>query len=213
MSSSIRSLSLPILSDAHFYISGDVTLHPSAAIAPGVLLQADPGSRLVISAGVCIGAGCIVHAHEGSLVLEVGATLGTGVLIIGSGNIGINACVGSQTTIINHSVPAQQIVPPGSLLGDQSRQVVIVEASEPYHPSPNSAPSSGAAATASEPPPSPDQASSASSAAPAPAPESPPPQPPDTAPDQAVKVVYGRTYIERMMVTMFPHRQSTDNTP
>ncbi len=83
------------------YISGEVTIDPSAAIAPGVLLQASPNSRIIIGAGACIGLGSILHAYEGTLEVEAGANLGAGVLVVGKGKIGANACIGSTTTILN----------------------------------------------------------------------------------------------------------------
>lgn len=177
------------MSDAHFFISGNVTIHPSAAIAPGVMLQADPDSQLVIAAGVCIGIGCILHAHQGDLIVESGATLGSGVLVVGNGTIGANACIGSMTTILDRSVPPQQSVPPGSLIGDDSRNVVIVEASETF-PSPEPSPTKPLGTP--EPP---DSAHSTSA----------------SSKGTTVRVVYGRTYLERMMITMFPHRQASDS--
>lgn len=110
------------ISNSHFYVSGNVTIHPSAAIAPGVLLQADPESQIIIAAGVCVGMGTILHAHAGILEVESGANIGAGVLIVGKGKIGTNACIGSMTTILNSNLGWGQVVPPGSLIGDASRQ-------------------------------------------------------------------------------------------
>ena len=114
--------SLHPISNSHFYVSGNVTIHPNAAIAPGVLLQADPESQIIIAAGVCVGMGTILHAHEGILEVESGANIGTGVLIVGKGKIGTNACIGSMTTILNSDLGWGEVVPPGSLIGDASRQ-------------------------------------------------------------------------------------------
>lgn len=111
------------ISDFHSYASGDVTIDPSAAIAPGVLLQADPDSRIAIAAGACIGMGSVLHANQGTLIVETGATLGAGVLIVGAVKIGANACVGSVTTILNRDVERGNVIPPGSLLGDESRRL------------------------------------------------------------------------------------------
>lgn len=194
MSSLIRSPLPPLVSDAHFYISGNVTVHPSAAIAPGVMLQADPESHLVIAAGVCIGVGCILHAYQGTLEVDAGATLGSGVLVVGQGKIGANACIGAMTTILNSSIPAKEIIEPGSLIGDHSRHVVIVEASEPY--SPNSAATEQPTPTPEPIAPPPD---------PTPAAESTPASKPEATPE-SVRVVYGQSYLQRMMITMFPHR-------
>lgn len=209
MSSLIRSSSPAVIRDAHLCISGPVTVDPSAAIAPNVLLQADPDSKLIVSANVCVGMGCVLHAHEGTLELEAGVTLGSGVLIIGHGKIGANACVGAMSTIINSSVLPQQIIPPGSLIGDGSRQVVEVEPPQPAAPDADPEPAfhSGAQSSSAEP----TQASPDSSAASFqanPTEDQSTPQPSAAAKSNKSRVVYGQAYIERMMLTMFPHRQS-----
>ncbi len=108
-------------SDAVHYLSGDVVVDANAGVAPGVLLQADPGSRIDIAAGVCIGMGSIVHALDGSISIEAGATLGTGVLVIGQGVIGARACIGSSSTVFNTSVESHQVIPPGSLIGGEQK--------------------------------------------------------------------------------------------
>lgn len=100
------------------YIQGDVDLAPGVAIAPGVLLGAAPGCRLVISAGVCLGADVVVQARHGDLVIEPGASLGSGVLVVGQGSIGQHTCIGANSTIINPKLGASQAIAPGSLLGD-----------------------------------------------------------------------------------------------
>lgn len=105
------------------YVSGEVTIDPSAAIAPGAILQATPNSRIAIAAGVCIGMGSVLHAHDGILEIGSGAILGAGVLVVGAGKIGENACIGSATTIFNCSIEPGQVVAPGSLIGDTSRSV------------------------------------------------------------------------------------------
>ncbi len=105
------------------YISGEVTIHPSAVLAPGVILQAAENSKIVIGPGVCIGMGAILQVHEGTLEVETGANLGAGFLMVGKGKIGANACIGSATTVFNYSVEPGQVVPPGSILGDTSRQI------------------------------------------------------------------------------------------
>ncbi len=108
---------------------GEVFIHPHAVVASGVLLWAESGSRLEIAAGACIGMGTILHASHGTMLIATGASLGAGVLFMGSGEIGPQACVGAATTIINTSVPAGAVIPPGSLLGDTSRPVSIEETS------------------------------------------------------------------------------------
>jgi carbon dioxide concentrating mechanism protein CcmN len=203
MNTSMRSPSLPLIHDAHFFISGDVTIHPTAAIAPGVLLQADPGCQLTIAAGTSIGIGSILHAHQGSLVVEAGVTLGSGVLIVGSGIIGANACIGSTATIFNRSIEPHQSVAAGALLGDESRQIDLVEQVGEFV-------DSGA----------PQTSTNAKASAPNSTPETPQPETsqPGTSQESAAsdavpptgktQVVYGRAYLEKIMVTMFPYRQA-----
>ncbi len=113
------------------YISGEVTIHPSAVLAPGVILQAAVNSKIVIGPGVCIGMGAILQVHEGILEVEAGANLGAGFLMVGKGKIGANACIGSATTVFNYSVEPGQVVPPGSILGDTSRQIAPTKQLEP----------------------------------------------------------------------------------
>lgn len=113
----------PMINNAQVYVSGDVSIDESAAIAPGVILQADSNSRILISRGVCIGLGTILHAREGILEIEPGVVLGAGVLIVGQGKVGLNACIGSGTTVLNSSIAPFQVLPAGSLIGDTSRPV------------------------------------------------------------------------------------------
>lgn len=110
------------ISNSQFYASGNVTVDPGAAIAPGVLLQADLGSEITIASGVCIGMGAILHAHKGKLEIAEGTNVGTGVLIVGDCKVGANACIGSMTTIFNSSIARGEVISPGSLIGDKSRQ-------------------------------------------------------------------------------------------
>jgi carbon dioxide concentrating mechanism protein CcmN len=105
------------------YISGEVTIHPSAVIAPGVILQAAANSKIIIGAGVCIGMGSILQVDEGTIEVEAGASLGAGFLMVGQGKIGLNACIGAATTLFNSSIPPALVVPPGSILGDTTRQL------------------------------------------------------------------------------------------
>jgi carbon dioxide concentrating mechanism protein CcmN len=127
-------MSVPLLrlsNNFDTYISGEVTIHPSAVLAPGVILQAAVNSKIIIGPGVCIGMGAILQVHEGTLEVEAGANLGAGFLMVGKGKIGANACIGSATTIFNYSVEPGQVVPPGSILGDTSRQIDPTKQLEP----------------------------------------------------------------------------------
>ncbi len=205
--------------DLSTYLSGDVVIHRDAVIAPGVLMLADPGSRIIIGAGVCIGLGAILHAHGGDLTIEAGATLGAGVLVVGAGCIGANTCVGATTTVFNTSIDRGQLIPPASLLGDTSRQIgetpekPILEAEHTvFHsevryavpeasvgPPPASQPEPTATATTAPAVTTPAAATPASSppvseSSPAPEPELSP-KPPGS--------VYGKAHFERLRYYLF----------
>ena len=131
-------ISPPQLLNTDVYVSGDVTIDPSAAIAPGVVLRAEPDAQIVIGAGVCIGKEAILHAYEGILEIETGAILGAKVLVVGAGKIGENACIGSETTLLAIAIEPKQVIPPGSLIGDKSRVMEQEESSnvKPVPPAP-----------------------------------------------------------------------------
>ena len=128
------------------HLDGNVSIDPSAAIAPGVLLQADADSRITIGAGVCIGAGTIVHATGGNLDICMGVCLGRGVLIIGSGTIEQNACIGAGTTILDPQIEAGAAIATHSLIGDFSRgEVSVVDNPTEPPATPSAAPAPTAA--------------------------------------------------------------------
>ncbi|KPQ40509.1 MAG: hypothetical protein ACLFM4_13945 [Phormidium sp.] len=103
------------------FVSGDVTIHANAAIAPGVVLQAGQDERIVIADGVCLGLGVVLHARRGDICIKAGANLGAGVLIIGACTVGPYASVGAASTIIDTDVAADQVLAAGTVLGDRSR--------------------------------------------------------------------------------------------
>lgn len=115
---------LQLISTSPACASGDVAIDPSAAIAIGVLIQADPNSKIVIAAGVCIGMGSIIHAQHGTLQIGAGANLGAGVLILGQCHIAENTCIGSLSTILNSSTTPGQVIPPNSLLDGISTESI-----------------------------------------------------------------------------------------
>ncbi|HTL89346.1 MAG TPA: hypothetical protein VL134_08085 [Leptolyngbya sp.] len=129
----MQSLPLQLMpvSTTDYYVSGDVTIHAGAAIAPGVLLQADPGSRIVIHRSVCVGLGSVIHAREGTIELGEGVILGAGVLLVGNVLVGDRACVGSGTTVMNRAIDSLSIVPPSSLLVNEHNQPEAVKAPQP----------------------------------------------------------------------------------
>ncbi|MGK7908991.1 MAG: hypothetical protein AB4040_17435 [Synechococcus sp.] len=100
-----------------YHVGGDVSIHPSATIAPGALIHAEPNCKVSIGSAACIGMGVVIHACEGDVEVDSGVNLGAAVLIVGHASVGANACVGSSTTIRNSRVGSGEVVPPGSLIG------------------------------------------------------------------------------------------------
>ncbi|MBD1912135.1 MULTISPECIES: hypothetical protein [unclassified Leptolyngbya] len=93
-----------------YWVVGEVVVDPSAAIAPGTLLLAEPGCRLFIGPGVCMGTGSIVHGFGGDLTIEAGAVVGSAALLLGNGKIGAKACIGASATLVNPTVEAGQMI-------------------------------------------------------------------------------------------------------
>ena len=120
-------------------LCGDVEIDPTASIAPGVILQAAPNSRIIIGVDVCLGMGVIISACGGDVEISNGATLGSGVLVIGRSQIGNNACIGTSTTIINTDVESMKVITPGSIIGEDSlstKKEIVQNDSEPPVSSP-----------------------------------------------------------------------------
>ena len=109
----------PVQTSPHF--QGEVHLDPQAVVAPGVCLIANPGSRIQIGAGVCLGMGTILHADGEGIVLETGVIVGAGVLLIGTVRVGAQSCIGSASTVYNTTIAPGQVIAPGSLLGETGR--------------------------------------------------------------------------------------------
>ena len=76
---------LQFVSHTRYYRGGDVVVDASAAIAPGVVLRASANGAIRIGPGACVGAGVVIQARQGCVFVEAGASLGTGVLIVGQG--------------------------------------------------------------------------------------------------------------------------------
>ncbi len=212
--------SLQPMRDVCFYVSGHVTVHPDAAIASDVLLQADPDSQIIIHAGVSLGSGSILHASGGVLEIRENTTVGNRVLIVGHGTVGKSACIGAFSTLmLKVDVADCQVLPPSSLLGDASRKIAEPTHSESlngserasdqndtdqFHPDSDQASSDNAAAQNGDRPSSSEKAAEAEKAA-------------NT--DEAIGSdetnsslqknghVYGRAAVEEMIRVMFPARQ------
>ena len=173
-------------------------------------MQAEPGSRISIAAGACIGLGVILHAREGTLEIEAGVILGAGVLVVGAGKIGANACIGAGTTLIDPCIDKMQIMPAGSLIGDTSRQA----SAEATAAAPTAAPTSPETPEATTPPVAPPiEPPSPAQTPPPTAPETTPDAPESTAaeppqPGETPTILYGQAHINRLLGTLFPHRQA-----
>jgi carbon dioxide concentrating mechanism protein CcmN len=128
------------IGDFRSYVCGDVVIDETAAIASGVLLQADQGGKIIIGAGVCIGMGAVLHAQGGLLEIGAGANLGAGVLVYGSSKIGEGACIGASSSIVRAIIAKGAIVPPCSLisgLGEVEKEAIPAPTSLESPPSTN----------------------------------------------------------------------------
>ena len=117
------------IGDFRSYVCGDVVIDQTAAIASGVLIQADQGGKITIAAGVCIGMGAVLHAQGGVLEIGAGANLGAGVLIYGTSKIGEGACIGASSSIVRAVIAKGAIVPPCSLISGLEQSAIEKEAS------------------------------------------------------------------------------------
>lgn len=191
----------PVIS-ADIYISGDVRIHESAIIGSGAILQADPGCRIIVSAGACIGMGAVIHAHQGSVEIHTGVNLGAGVLVVGDCVIGENACVGAVTTLFNTSIAASQLVSPGTFLGNAGRplksqssatpQERVVE--KPSPPAVEAAESSSSQPESSEPQPASDSSALVKPGE-----------------NDALPKIPGQEQLDRLLGKLFPYNQSMNS--
>ena len=187
---SLLSLQLRPISISHYYVSGDVTIQEGVAIAPGVLIQADPDSSVIINTGACIGIGAILHASNGILEIGEGANVGAEVLLVGQVSIGRNACIGAASTIFNSSVASGSLIPPGSVVGDSSRPPDELQVTNTVdYSAAGSAPT-----TEPSPTPKPSQPSTSTLAV-------------HSDPSAQSPNVYGQVYVNQLLVKMFPHHQ------
>ncbi|KAM3095509.1 hypothetical protein ACKFKF_24640 [Phormidesmis sp. 146-12] len=192
------SLQLRSIDTAHYFVSGDVTIQAGSAIGSGVLIQADPGSRVVIGTGVCIGLGSVIHAHGGTIEIQEGANIGAGALLVGAMTIGARACIGSASTLLDSSVEAGGLVPSGSLLGDRSRPHTELQVTDtqpiselPIQPTVTVDPWTDEPAVE----------------------EKPSEEKPPDAEKVAEVNVYGQTYVNNLLVRLFPNQRNLNNPP
>ncbi|ERN41420.1 carbonic anhydrase/acetyltransferase, isoleucine patch superfamily [Rubidibacter lacunae KORDI 51-2] len=206
--------SLPTVIRRDACICGDVTVSDRATISPGAVLQAAPGSRIVIGDGACIGAGAVLSACGGTIAIETGAMLGAGVLVFGWGTIGKYACIGTAATIYQTDVAATVAIAAGQIFGDPT----LPNSNPAQPPAAADEAEDAPAARAEEPPPSPPAAATDSNDAEA--------SDADKATDTKSSAtnaraegngsatrnghidvtIYGRSYVESLISTIFPHR-------
>ncbi|MBW4625369.1 MAG: transferase [Brasilonema octagenarum HA4186-MV1] len=195
--------------DFDSYISGEVIIHPSAVLAPGVILQAAPNSKIIIGSGVCVGMGSILQVHEGTLEVEAGANLGAGLLMVGKGRIGANACIGAATTIFNCSVDPGQVLPAGSVLGDTSRRISESPTQTEQTTQESSITNPTFSTTESENGTGRQKGQAGKEESSAISPSSSSLSPPVSTQDSQISsYIYGQQSIQKLLVTLFPHKQS-----
>jgi len=202
------------------YISGEVIVHPSAVIAPGVILQAATNSKIVIGPGVCIGMGSILQVNTGIIEIEAGVSLGAGFLMVGGGRIGVNACIGSATTVFNCSVEPGQVVAPGSVLGDTTVRAALPSPSEidikELKPSTTKAAQNGTGKDKNKSEQIPSLINSSQTKSneeehlitEEPAVTNQDSESSDAEPNIFGTQIYGQGSVQRLLITLFPHRQS-----
>ena len=208
------------LNNASAFVSGDVTIDPSVAIATGVILQADRDSQIVIATGVCIGMGAIIHAHQGKIEVEAGANIGAGVLVVGHGTIGAKACIGAETTLLNPVITAKQVVPAGTIIGDESRSVTLSsssqEKSDPGEVQTSSQEKSdpGEVQTSSTDHPKNSQSEESSEVSPktSSVSDSTAATSLEKSPNPTASIVYGQVHLNQLLNTLLPHRRSLNNS-
>ncbi|PSF38030.1 carbon dioxide concentrating mechanism protein [Aphanothece hegewaldii CCALA 016] len=195
------------ISTSDIFVNGDVTIHESAVVAPGAILQAAPDSRIIVEEGVCVGMGVILNAYQGDIEIKSGAILGAGVLIIGHGEIGHNACIGSTTTILNTSVEAMTVIPAGSLIGDRSRQAILTAELIEENDQPSLEMLNGSELPVTEAFPDPFLEEADVSI------ENQPPTTAKTETPPAIEgPVVGQVYINQLLFTLFPERRNQNNS-
>ncbi|MEM1240784.1 MAG: hypothetical protein AAGI45_13165 [Cyanobacteria bacterium P01_H01_bin.26] len=211
---------LHFVSHTHYYCGGDIVVDSSAAIAPGVVLRAAVNASIRIGPGVCVGAGVVIQAKQGCVFVEAGASLGTGVLIVGQGHVGKDACVGPSSTLINPAIAASEVVPPCSLLGTAAASGTAVPQNgtygAPQSPSFQTAapfqPSNGPVPSMAVPPrTSPTVQPQAVSPKAVDVPEIDRSPSPNNSAMAAPGHVYGRDHVNSLLSALFPHRQSLNN--
>lgn len=103
-----------------------LVVHDTALIATSAQLQASAPHRIEIGAGVVIGEGCWLHACSGDIIIESGAVLGVGVLIVGWSKIGALSIIGSAVTIFEAVIDSGVTIATHSVRGLPERDISLV---------------------------------------------------------------------------------------
>jgi len=184
----------------NYYIGANVELAADVVVAAGAVLEAAPGARLVVAAGVCVGPGVIVQASGGKLTIGTGVSLGMGVLILGQGVVNAHACVGAESTLLNPQVVAGAVIPARSLLGTPDH----LEGDRPEAVQNGQSPSPAVVDTSSQADAEAAHGSADSAAV----------ANPEAALDNhaaPAKIVYGRDQKVQLMQTLFPHHDALNH--
>jgi carbon dioxide concentrating mechanism protein CcmN len=130
--------------------------------------------------------------------------------MVGQGKIGTNACIGALTTIWNASIEPWQVVPPGSLVGDQGRQVptpALVSNSVTETPPPASTDTKSQESLNGQVPTPTTVVSNTAHA------DSSTELPAEAATTELGKSVYGQENLNRLLKTLFPYNNQSFNPP
>ena len=223
---------LQFVSHTRYYRGGDVFVDASAAIALVGVLWPLPMVSLRLGRGAGVGAGVVIQAKQGCIFVEAGASLGTGVLIVGQGYVGKDACVGPSSTLINPAIAPNTIIPPCSLINPQTpspgspspeahRQTSNFQASS-FQTSNGSPVPSMPIPPRTTPTVQPQSVAPKAVNVPNVDPAGPTPNPPATNGTQPGEnsesaiskpngYVYGRAQVNSLLSALFPHRQPLNN--
>jgi carbon dioxide concentrating mechanism protein CcmN len=194
-----------------YYIGKNVEVSPNVVIAAGAVLDAAPGSRLMIEADVCIGSGVVIQVYGGDMTLGAGVNLGKEVLLVGCGAIAPRACIGAESTVMNPQIEADAVIPARSLIGDRGQPLPSPAPpadtnGAPAPPKPETA-SEGTSQNGQSPEATPPAATDNNSSK---AEENGTSEKPSAAAEEstltAANMVYGREQVMQLVKTLFPHR-------
>ena len=167
-----------------------------------------------------MGAGVVIQAKQGCVYIEAGVSLGTGVLIVGHGHVGKDACIGPSSTLVNPAIAPNTIVPSCSLIESASSAASSANNRQASPPTTSFQAPDLNGNGASDPVPSmpmpprttstiqPQAVSPKAVHVPDVELEPPPPAEPASAAIATPNTpVYGRAHLNSLLSALFPHRQ------